>query len=263
MRLAWEVARRGFRRYATYRGATFAGVFTNTVFGFIRAYLLIALLGAVGTLAGYDTADAVTYTFLTQGMLMPLYVWGWTEIADTVYSGQVATDLYRPFDYQTYWLSQDLGRAVYHLLLRGIPPFVAASVFFDLRLPVDPLTWPVFALSFVLAVVVSFALRFMVNLTAFWFIDIRGVHGLAAAAWTILSGFMIPIAFFPDAARNVIHALPFVAMLELPVNVFLERARGAELAATLGVQLFWAAALLGAGRLVLRAATRKLVVQGG
>lgn len=263
MRLWWEVARRGFRRYATYRWATFAGVFTNTIFGFIRAYLLIALLGAVGTLAGYDMSDAVTYTFLTQGMLMPLYVWGWTEIADTVSTGQVATDLYRPFDYQLYWLSQDLGRAVYHLLLRGIPPFAAASFFFHLRLPADPVTWLAFAASFVLAVVVSFALRFMVNLSAFWFIDIRGVHGLAAAAWTILSGFMIPIAFFPDAARRVVSALPFVAMLELPVNVFLERAQGAELARTLGTQVFWALVLLGAGRLALRAASRKLVIQGG
>jgi len=39
----WELARVGYRRYATYRGATIAGVFTNTVFGFLRAYVLIAL----------------------------------------------------------------------------------------------------------------------------------------------------------------------------------------------------------------------------
>lgn len=260
LRLWWEVARRGFRRYATYRWATFAGVFTNTVFGFIRAYILVALFAAVGNVGGYDVKDALTYTFLTQGMLMPLYVWGWQEIADTVYTGQVATDLYRPFDYQLYWLSQDLGRAVYHLLMRGIPPFVVASLIFQLRLPEQPLTWVAFAASFVLAVTVSFALRFMVNLSAFWLIDIRGVHGLAAAAWTVLSGFMIPIAFFPETARTIVRALPFVAMIELPVDIFLEHVHGAEVLATLGVQVFWALALLGLGRVVLSAATRKLVV---
>lgn len=42
MRLYTEVARRSFRRYAAYRGATVAGIFTNTVFGFIKAYVLIA-----------------------------------------------------------------------------------------------------------------------------------------------------------------------------------------------------------------------------
>jgi ABC-2 type transport system permease protein len=112
-------------------------------------------------------------------------------------------------------------------------------------------------------VTVSFALRFMVNLTSFWLIDIRGVHALAAGAWTLLSGFTIPIALFPDVFRDLIRLLPFVAMVELPMDIFLERATGADLVSTLAVQLGWALALLLLGRIMLAAATRKLVVQGG
>src|SRR6266508_505551 len=43
MAIWFEVARRGFRRHATYRAATAAGVFTNTVFGFIQAFVLIGV----------------------------------------------------------------------------------------------------------------------------------------------------------------------------------------------------------------------------
>ena len=43
-RLYAAVAVGGFRRYATYRTATAAGVFTNTVFGLIMAYIFIALV---------------------------------------------------------------------------------------------------------------------------------------------------------------------------------------------------------------------------
>ena len=263
MRLYWEVARRGFRRYATYRGATFAGVFTNTVFGFIRAYVFIAMFAVARNPGGYTVREALTYTFLTQAMLMPLYIWGWNEIADTVYTGQIATDLYRPLDYQLYWLSQDLGRATYHMIMRGVPPFVIGALLFDLRLPVHTYTWLAFVVSATLAVAVSFSLRFMTNLSAFWIIDVRGVNGLSAAAWTLLSGFIIPIAFFPDRARAVIRLLPFVAMLEYPVDVFLERAQGTHLFTTLLAQAAWAAVLLATGRLMLRSATTKLVVQGG
>ncbi len=263
MRLWWEVARRGFRRYATYRGATFAGVFTNSVFGFIRAYVYLALFAVVRHINGYTVSDTLTYTFLSQGMLMPLFIWGWSEIADTVYSGQIATDLYRPFDYETYWLSQDLGRATYHAILRGIPPFVVGAVFFTLRLPHDPETWLLFCVSFYLAVAVSFALRFMVNLSAFWIIDVRGVMGLSASVWTLLSGFTIPIAFFPETLRHIIDFTPFVAMLEMPMNIFLERVHGVAALQTLGVQLFWVVALLTAGRIMLKAGSQKLVVQGG
>jgi ABC-2 type transport system permease protein len=117
-----------------------------------------------------------------------------------------------------------------------------------------------FLVSVALAVTVSFALRFMVNLTAFWLVDIRGVNTIAAALWTALSGFIMPIAFFPDRMRDLMRVLPFAAMLELPMNVFLERA---SLTETFAYQGFWVLVLLGAGRLVLRSATRRLVVQGG
>lgn len=263
MRLWLEVALRGFRRYATYRGATIAGVFTNTAFGFFTAYIYIAVFDVVPRIGGFTVRDALTYNFVVQGMIMPLYIWGWMELAETVRTGQVATDLYRPVDYQLYWLAQDMGRALYHATLRGVGPFVIAGLVFSLRLPSSPVTWVAFAASFLLAVGVSFAMRFMVNLSAFWLLEIRGVVSIAGAAWTMLSGFLVPLAFFPDGLREVVLKLPFAAMIAVPADIFLERATGAEILGALGFQLVWVAVLLVLGRLLLGAATRKLVVQGG
>jgi ABC-2 type transport system permease protein len=263
VRLYWEVACRGYRRFATYRAATFAGVFTNTIFGFMRAYVFVALFAARPEVGGFDLADALTYTFVTQGMLMVCYIWGWWEIALTIRSGDVVTDLSRPFDYQLYWLAQDLGRAAYHAVFRGIPPFVVGALAFDLVVPGDPVVWAAFLVSVALAVCVSFAFRFMVNLSAFWLLDHRGIGGVAAAVWTFLSGFIVPVAFFPGPLEAVARALPFVAFVEIPVEVFLGKHEGAALVRALAFQAAWAAALLAAGRLMLAAATRKVVVQGG
>jgi ABC-2 type transport system permease protein len=63
--------------------------------------------------------------------------------------------------------------------------------------------------------------------------------------------------------RAVVRVLPFVAMLEFPMDVFLERVQGFELVRTVGVQAAWAVVLLFAGRVMLAAGSRKLVVQGG
>jgi ABC-2 type transport system permease protein len=98
-RLYWEVARRGYLRFATYRGATIAGVFTNTVFGFLRAYVLIALFTSRPHVGGYTITDALTYTWLTQGALMVVYIWGWYEIAERIRSGDIISDLQRPVDF--------------------------------------------------------------------------------------------------------------------------------------------------------------------
>lgn len=262
-RLYWEIAVRGYRRYATYRGATAAGIFTNSVFGFLRAYILIALFVARPHVGGYSVADALTYTWLTQGALMAVYIWGWYEIALRIRSGDIVTDFGRPVDFQLYWLSQDLGRALYHTIFRGIPPFVLGALAFHLFLPHHLLTYILFFISLGIAVCLSFAMRFIVNILAFWLMDYRGIGTVSAAFWTFLSGFTIPLAILPQGMRTVTEALPFAGMVQTPVDIFLEKYRGLDLGLVIGRQILWTIVLLALGRWLLRAATRKLVVQGG
>jgi len=263
LRLGFELARRGFGRYAAYPGATWAGIFTNTFFGFLIAYALLAVFDQRDSVGSYDARDAVTYTWLAQGMLMTIYIWGWFEVALRVRSGDVATDLQRPLDFQLYWLAQDLGRAGYHALFRGVPPFLVGALVFDVLVPGDPVVWLAFTASLVLAVVVSFAFRFLFNLAAFWLLDYRGAGVLAMVASTFFSGQIVPLAFFPDWLETLAWALPFAAMVQAPIEVWLGHAQGAELVGLLGLQALWAVILLGAGRAVLAAGMRKLVIQGG
>src|SRR5688500_8900772 len=109
VRLYYEVARSTFRRVTTYRGATFAGVVTNTVFGFILTYVLLAVFRERGTVGGFDATDAATFVFVTQGMLMVVGIFGNFEIAERIRTGDVAVDLCRPYDFQVWWL--EIGRA--------------------------------------------------------------------------------------------------------------------------------------------------------
>jgi ABC-2 type transport system permease protein len=261
VRLYWEVARIGFKRYATYRGATFAGVFTNTVFGFMLAFVSLGLFGTRARVAGYDATDAVTYVWITQGLLSTVHIGAWVEIAQRVRTGDVATDFHRPFDFQGYWLAQDLGRAAYHAIFRGIPPIAIAALVFRLRLPSHPMSWLLFGLSVLLAVCISFSVRFLANMTAFWIADSRGVVAIVAFTVPFLAGFFgIPLTFLPPGVFAVLRALPFAGMGQAPLTIFLEKP---DVLLTLALQVAWALALLALGRLVLRAAHRRLVVQGG
>jgi ABC-2 type transport system permease protein len=263
VRLYWEIARRGFGRYAAYPAATLAGVWANTVFGFIQAYILLALFETRDDVGGWTAADTVTYVWFVQAVLMTVYAFAWVEVALRIRSGDIATDLARPLDPLRYWLAYDFGRALYHLLFRGIAPFAIGMLFFDVRLPESPATWLWLPLTIALAVTVSFAFRFLYNLASFWLIDYRGVTLVAVTTSLLFSGFLLPLPFFPDRLEAVARVLPFAAMVQIPVDVFLEKATGAEVAALLLLQVFWAAVLLGLARLVLGTAIRRVVVQGG
>jgi ABC-2 type transport system permease protein len=263
VRLYWEIARRGFGRYAAYPAATLAGIWTNTIFGFMQAYILLALYENRTEIGGYVPTDTVTYVWFAQGMLATVYVFGWFEVALRIRSGDIATDLARPLDPLWYWLAFDLGRALFHFVFRGVPPFVVGMLFFEIRLPEEPATWFFLAASIALAVVVSFSFRFLYNLAAFWLVDYRGAASLAIVIALVFSGFIVPLPFFPDWLEAIARVLPFAAMVQIPVDVFLEQLDGAELAGALLLQVLWAAILLGAARLALGAAIRRVVIQGG
>jgi len=263
VRLYWELVWLGFRRTAAYRTAAISGAITNTFFGFLRAYVFIALYQNRSDAGGYSLENALAFAFITQGLAALIALWSWWDISETIQTGNVVTDLSRPYDYQFAWLAQDYGRAVYQFGMRTVPPTVVGMLAFGFALPTDPLRWLLLFPSLLLAIAVSFGWRFCLNLTSFWIIDHRGVAGIGLLTGFLLSGFVVPLAMWPDGLRTVVALLPFAAMVAIPVDVLLGKLEGADLVAALGVQAFWAIAMLGAGRLMLGAALRKLVIQGG
>src|SRR5262245_65505125 len=119
MRLYVEVARRTYGRISTYRAATLAGVFTNTVFGFLLAYILLAVYQDRSEVGGFDAVDAVTFTFVAQGLLMVLGMFSDTEIADRISTGDVIVDLQRPYDHQAWWAGVSYGTGGYSAHFRA------------------------------------------------------------------------------------------------------------------------------------------------
>jgi ABC-2 type transport system permease protein len=261
VRLDWEIAKRGWARYAAYPWATAAGVFTNTIFGFIQAYILLAVFEHQTNVGGYDTADTLTYVWLAQALIMTVYIFGWQELALRIRDGSIATDLSRPLDLQRYWLAYDLGRAPYHLIFRGVLPFIVGALVFQLQYP-SAIDVVLFFVSVTLGVVVSLGFRFLYNATAFWFVDIRGVMIVAISLSLFFSGMVLPLTFFPDWLRSLAYALPFASIMQTPIDLWLGKPHW-SIAAMLALQVAWAVALLGLGRLTLRAGRHKLVVQGG
>jgi ABC-2 type transport system permease protein len=264
VRLYWEVARTTARRLATYRAATLAGVVTNTIFGFILSYVLLAVFRERPEIDGFDAVDAVTFTFVTQGMLMVVGIFGTDlEQAERVRTGEVALDLCRPYDYQGWWAAVAYGRALYYSWARGIPPFVAGALVLTVRLPPDAWTWAAFVGAVALAVGVAFGWAFLLQLTAFWILDVRGPNQLGWVTAQFLSGTFVPLFLFPDGIERVVRLLPFASIVQLPVEVFLGRHAGWDLLGVYATQAAWLIGLAAAGRLVLARAVHKVVVQGG
>jgi ABC-2 type transport system permease protein len=252
----------GFRRHTAYPLGSLTESLTNTVFGFMRAYVLLALWDVRPSLGGYEAADAVTFCFLTQALIGPVQIFGGMDLTERIRKGDVAIDLYRPVGLQGWWLADDLGRAAGSLLLRSGPPLLAGALVFPFRWP-SPVNAAAFAVSMVLAVLVGFALRYLVATGMFWLHDDRGLSAVTLVMSLFFSGMILPLVVFPGWLGDAARALPWAAQIQVPADVFLGTHTGGALLEALAFQAGWAAVLLGAGALVTRAARRRLVVHGG
>lgn len=264
MRTLARVAAAAFRQQSTYRTATLAGVFTNSVFGLIRASIMLAAIRtAGGELNGYDALHAATYVWLGQALLAPIEAFGTRELGQRIHAGDVAVDLLRPTGLLRLLYAQKLGRAGFNLLARGIPPFAVGAVVTGVALPDSPWSVVLGAIATVLAITVSFLADAMVNLAAFWLLETRGLSTVYTAVMNLLAGFLIPIAWVPPWLLALAHATPFPSMVQTPIDVLSGRITPQDAVSAVGIQLLWTAILTPAAWLMLRAGVRATEVQGG
>lgn len=264
MRTFGLLVRAGFRRHSTYRLALLAGMTTNSVFGFIRASILVAAITSAGAeIAGYDAPKVLAFVWWGQALLGTVNLWGFQEVGDRVRNGDIAVDFLRPVNPQLAYLAGDLGRAGINLIGRGVPAILIGALLFDIAWPPGLDSWLLGGVSIVIAVVAAFAGSFIINLLSFWLVEVRGIRLL----WMISAGFFcglyIPVPWFPDWIRTIAQWSPFPAMLQNPIDILAGRVDGPAIWTTLASQTAWAVALVVIGQVVLQRGRRRLEVQGG
>ncbi len=261
--LFWQITRLSILRQFSYKAATIAGLATNLFFGLLRAAVIIALFQARQEVEGYSLQDGITFTGVSQAVIAYLSFFGWYELMNTVYTGQIGADLLKPIKLYTFWLARDLGRAVVTLITRGVPVLVCYALVFDITTPTLPGQWLGLILVIALAGLVSFNFRFLVNLASFWTPNASGIARMAYSLSWIFSGFLMPLRFYPEWFIQFCFLTPFPHMVNSVVEVYLGVHGGERLLPTIAGQAFWALLLFFINQVVLKAGIKRLVIQGG
>lgn len=262
MRLYYEIAVRSFRRAMQYRSAFIAGMLTNAFFAAVRSFVYIALFAAGNKVAGFTLDTAISYVWITQSLISIGGGWLAMDMATTVRSGDVITDMSRPWSFYGYWFSRSIGDRGFNLLLRGSTTYVVGIMLFHAHIP-TPAALLAFTISVLFALVISFAISFLVNLAAFWLLEISGLVLVVNTVQMFFSGFLIPIDFFPPQLAAFARALPFQGISGLPAQILLGQLHGFGLLAALLNQLVWSIVMTAVAFSLTQLAMRKVVVQGG
>jgi len=254
-----------------YRAAAVAGIVTQFWFGAIMVMALSAFYMGGGGSASITRAEAITYIWLGQAFL-GLLPWNVDpEIVLLMRTGNVAYERLRPIDTYIYWLVRAMAWRTAATLLRSIPLLIVTGVLFgfvglgdwSLRPPPGLQALALFVLSMVAVVFLSSAITTLLNISVIWTISDQGVNVVTNSLVIILSGMVIPLPLFPDWMHPVLFVQPLAGLVDIPYRIYFGNLSGAKALGSIGLQVFWTAALIVLGNLLMARTMRRIQIQGG
>lgn len=263
-----------FQLMLQYRAAALAGFVTQCWFGGVRIMVYAAFYGASAATAAQaplSLAQVITYTWLSQGLLA-LSPWSPDpDVAAGVRSGGVSLDRLRPIDAYALWFV----RSAAWMIARAVPRAGLMVLFAAIALPLLGLgDWALkppptaqaaalFAISVVLATLLSTAIMMLLNIIVAATLNDRGPQILITPLTIVLSGNLIPLSLYPDSFQTLLLIQPFAGVLDIPARLYVGAFSGSEAWAVLGLQAFWTVALAFFGRVWMEQVMGRLEVQGG
>ena len=186
------------------------------------------------------------------------------QIAAEIREGQINNFLSKPVDYLAYRASLFLSSRLLYTAVTLLPLAGVFGWFHEfIVLPRDPLTWPLFLVSLVMAGALQFLIAYALAMLAFWILEISTIVFILYSFEFYLSGRLFPLDVMPDGIRTVLKLLPFTYELYFPVAIFMEKVRGADLWIGLTIQAGWVVVCFQVARLMWRAGLRRYESVGG
>lgn len=251
-----------FRVLVQYRAAAIAGVGTQIFWGLIRTMIFQAFYRA-SPHQPIDSAEIVTYLWLGQAMLL-LLPWNVdTEIRAMMRSGTVAYELLRPVDLYSSWYMRAIAHRTAPTLLRCVPMFVLAGLFFGLKPPPTLYAAGAWIVTTAGSLALGCAVSTLMNITVVSTLSGEGISRFFPSLVLAGSGMLVPLALLPRWAAWIMAAQPFCGLVDTPFVAYLGHLPPKALALALLHQLVWTVVFVVFGRVLLARATRRMVVQGG
>lgn len=266
MRPYLAFARASFLNLLAYRARYFVGILTYFFNVTVWYYIWKALFSEVppgGTLGGFTFPEMLTY--VATGWVLRSFYFNEIdrEIAVQVQEGRMAMALIKPVDYQAMTIVQSLGESVFRAGFFAAPIALVLLAVYPVSLPASPSAALLCGVSGILSALLVAAINFCVGLIAIRTYSILGFLRAKYMVLELLSGLLIPPAFFPEKVRPVLDWLPFLHMNFTPGRIYLGLVSGRAALEVLALQAFWVAALLFLGQVLWRRTARHIESMGG
>jgi len=258
-----EFARVGFVNMLAFRLRYFTGIVTYLLNVTVYYFIWSAVYRSGQSIAGYNMAQMITY--ISIGWIIRSFYWNTIdqEMAYEVIEGKISMDLIKPVSIQWMWIFRAMGESAFRLGLLTLPTALVVAFVFPVQRPSSRENFVIFMLAVVGSFFLMGAINFMIGTCA---IPLKSILALIRAKyWLIemLSGLLIPMAFFPGKVQKVLAWLPFEHIAYTPLQIYLGKLDRTQALHALAIQWLWVVALLILAQVWWDRSVRDITIHGG
>ncbi len=261
MRKYWFILRAGFMSILAYRANVFLNSFSNIAYIVLIYFLWRAIYQDAGPIInGLRFEQAFLYLAFASTIFNIFKTWTEWAISSQIISGNILKDITKPFNFQFKTLFESTARAVFNAVLIGFP--VAAAAFFVSGESLQgQLIYSLIAL--ILAYIINFQLDFIVGITAFYTHSIWGISLTKETFVLMLSGAIVPMAFFPASMGALLMYTPFPYIYHAPLSVLMGPVSDSSAFQVIFCQIGWIAFIYFISKIYYAKALKQVTVHGG
>lgn len=222
MRKYWEVSKIYMKTQLVWR----ADVIFNMIFTISKilfAYLLWGIIFQNREMVGQFTFHGMLSYYIISSFLSQLEMSGGisSEIHERIRNGTFSKYMVIPVGIQKYFMAMELGIVLFYVAFDLIAAVIWVAVF-QIQFVFAGDAW-VIACAAVIAVL---GMLFMVQLNYFLGLLTLKYQGIGAFLMIknnlvmLVTGSIVPLALFPEAAINIMRLLPFYYVTYLPAMLF-------------------------------------------
>jgi ABC-2 type transport system permease protein len=219
-----------------------------------------AILGGAHSPAGGMSLEAVlTYTLISEAFAEQLAVK--TTISLAFWEGTIVLRFLRPMGLVRQFMAETSGLWIVHFMLFSIPVLLLSPLLGVDPRPASPASGVLFVVSLSLAIVVGLAIEVLfAAITVATEQPVWLVDNMRVAVATLLSGSLLPLAYYPWGLGELFAKLPFAAMAWAPLAIY---TGATDPLPAIVLQAFWAVVLWPVARHVWNINREKVVGYGG
>jgi len=254
-----------FKGELQYRAKAISGVTTQFFWGIMYIYLYTAFMGG-DVIDGFSIQQMASFIWLGQAFFVLRYIDLPKKCATEIENGNVCYKFVRPINLYNQWYFEHLGYKISATVLRMLPIILVSSLLptnIGLSLPVSFNAFMLFIIALIIGGLMASAVSMIEVYLTFKTQSGKGTQIMVNTLCGVLGGLYIPIPLMPVSIQNVLNYLPFRFIIDLPFRIYIGSIGLKSGLIFISISLAWLIILVGIGKLLIKQALKKTIIQGG